>query len=270
MFYVVFLMATINLLTYTLGRISHCADAILSFANLSTQVGDVSDTVTNFAARWAQTPSGYDTLVAMTMDCDWVLAHLPVISSHKTGHHVYNKFSVARPQGLLIRCHRPECVQPISDRVVDRAVHLICRGCGSTARIPEWKNDQGTALRAAAIVKAVFPLGYYHVEWRQPKMARSTSLPLHTPPPTPIPMPPSLMPSSSKPSSSTTSLLIPPFHSLSRSRSTPAMRDTDGTPTPPPPSPHDPSPAPINRKRPQGEEARAPTKKKLKGAGPRE
>ena len=65
----------------------------------------------------------------------------------------------------------------------------------------------------------------------------------------PLPTPPPKLKASS--SSSSLYITVPPLNSaITRSRSTPAIRNQSATPTPPPQSPHEPSPTPSEGKRP--------------------
>jgi hypothetical protein len=231
---------------------SHCADAVLSFANNLTLVGDIASALTDFSTRWVQTPSDYDFLVAGTMSADWCLKHQPVLSRNGQGHFLYSKFNIGRPGGMLVMCHL-RCGKLVKSRDIGKVVQYTCTKCDSRCTTERILTDQETTLGRCALVKAEYPLRLYPAEWRLSKtnghvLPRSTSLPT-LPTSTPTSSTPKLTPSTSS-STLGGSLRIriparPP--AISRSRSNPGMNDGHGaTPTPPPPSPHEPSPTPSD------------------------
>ena len=256
-------------------------------------VGDVGTTITQFVTRWVQTPSNYDTLVATTMHKDWVHKHQPVISQHSTGHQLYDRFSVERPKGMPVVCHRRECKQIIQYRIHSDEVRMACPGCLSTTRIPKILPDRDNILSNVGIVRVEYPPRDYPAQWwfpqdgplnelarppaktiqietRRPKeknkappwfgyrpclkghlpvpfdhrssqMSCSISLnTLLTPTPTLQPVP----------SSSSLRVTVPPRNpAITRSQSTPSMRNQSATPTPPPQSPYEQSPTASEGKR---------------------
>lgn len=230
-----------------LEHISHCADAVLSLANLTTLVGFVSQAITEFAARWVQTPSGYDYLIATSMRTEWIHEHQPVISRHETGHHVYSKFSHERPEGKWIQCR--SCPhQIIGSRPKGNQLIILCPSCKSTALIDKWENERGTILYAHGIVKAPFPPGELNVSWRSPppkkpqvngphQLTQPGNASVHLPPQLarPVSSPePAFTPrpfSSSTPSSTSLRIVVPSLASITRMRSTPEMRDNSATPS---------------------------------------
>jgi len=218
------------------------------------------------------------------MPDDWVHEHQPVISRHSTGHQLYSKFSVERPRGMVVLCHRVECKQVLKFRINGIWVDMTCPGCKSTCRMRKHVTDDKTPLGKASIVRVQYPPPQFPTEWwlpkdgpiaellnaaavrpqtstRRPKNAQANLLPLlaNLPPPLAHPPPPQLIHSVSSrtstpavgvSSSSSTTIIIPPRNSqLARSRSAPAIRSISATPTPPPQSPHEPSPTPSEGKR---------------------
>ena len=131
-------------------------------------MGDISAPVTEFTTRWVQTSSDYDFLIASTLRREWVHDHQPVISRHKTGHQLYSKYNQDRPEGKVVWCNRCNG-QPIDSRLIGGLVHLRCKGCGYTGRIPHWKSPQDTTLGAAGIVRAEYPPRVCDVQWWSPK-----------------------------------------------------------------------------------------------------
>ena len=84
----------------------HEADAILSFAQDSTVVGDISTDVVKFALNWTTTRSDYDHLIARTFKDEWVEVHRPVISRGAEDHTLYTRHSYLLPDGVPLSCPR--------------------------------------------------------------------------------------------------------------------------------------------------------------------
>ena len=116
---------------YSLICISHCADAVLSLANISTVVSEVANTLTDLITYWVQTFSDYDILMGKVMKNEWGKVHMPIISrrghdptrytTYVSGqppapfpitptpgedddHIVYRQFSFTQPGGQLVLC----------------------------------------------------------------------------------------------------------------------------------------------------------------------
>lgn len=218
-------------------HISHCADAVLSFANKATVVSEVSATLLNFVAYWVQTQSDYDTLISKTMDKDWAENHKPVLSRRHhdpkryttffTGnqpvpiepppvqddHILYTKFSLGNPMGRYIDCPTGRCKQKLGNKQTKLGVRISCPVCLLRCTIPSFKTDRSDILCGKALVAVHFPIKRYPItKWDTPEDAKpllndyvlDPSSPKSTPAPSP---PPSPIPSHSK---SITALLSAP------------------------------------------------------------
>lgn len=258
-------------ITYLIGRISHCADAVLSFANRATVVGDIASGVNEFVTQWVQTLSDYDFLVATTMDRRWIDKHCPVFSRKVEGipvHTTYSGMTLGRPGGKVVVCHRM-CREEIliqGDKQRER-VDLRCSKCDSRCRVPMILPDNTTPLGARELFKTIYPPELFPVKWRlkftptvnptvNPNQgSRGSRSSLH--PPTVVAHSSSLPGSttSSTPFSSLPRLRVPgntmnQGRGVSRPRSAPGLRDSlSFSPTPPPASPHEPSPGPSTSDR---------------------
>lgn len=186
----------------------HCADAVLSLTNTTTLVGLVSGAITNFAALWTQTPSGYDFLVAEGLCKEFVVRHGAVISHQGGKHYSYSKYNSSRPGGALVLCHNRACTEPVIGRAQKgQRSHLVefkCPQCRSSCITPNVTTNQHTTLGRHAIVKTPYPLPQYPAEWTWPEdfkkswadsLAGAKDLPITVPPlPSASPLPPSLPP----------------------------------------------------------------------------
>jgi hypothetical protein len=179
-----FRLSLVHLTVYA----SHCADGVLSFANMSNLVGDIATVVMEFSSRWVQTPSDYDFLVADTMPAEWCQTNQPVLSRHGKGHSVYSKFSFGRPNGMLVLCHR-RCDKVVTSRDMGkgRRVQYKCEECGSRCTTARIQNDRTTNLGRRSIVKAEYPLALYPVEWKLEESESSLPTPAASMPPPPPP-----------------------------------------------------------------------------------
>lgn len=136
---------------------------MFSLANNTTIVGTVAPVVAEFAARWVQSPSGYDFLVASTVPVDWARAHMPVISTDGQ-HHMYTKFMFEEPWGKFIVC--PAGHQG-NFKTNSRATtwRVICKECGARGNVPRVELNSQTPLGRKGIVKAKFPQEQHAVAW---------------------------------------------------------------------------------------------------------
>ena len=146
----------------------HCADAVLSFANRKTLVGDVSPVLIDFTCGWIQTPSNYDVLVAKTMTPSWVAIHQPVISRHngtpKGEHTLFTEYGAGYPDGQIALCPK-RCGRPMVHKAGDTNVRVRCSECKTTARVPKFTTGRTTILAAVDIVPVPFPRPIFSVSW---------------------------------------------------------------------------------------------------------
>jgi hypothetical protein len=139
-------------------------DAVLSFGNLTNVVGNVMHMVTHFLTLWAQTPSDYDTLIAASIRSDWAARYLPIIS--RLGEHqLYTGFSVIRPEGKLVICHRNCGKEHLAWRVRNSFVKVICRSCQSECIIEKTHVDVRTILGSRSLVRVNFPQEQARTTW---------------------------------------------------------------------------------------------------------
>jgi hypothetical protein len=119
----------------------------------------------DFAARWVQSPSDYDFLIASTLKTSWVAAHGPVLSTHDHGHILYTRFSLSEPGGNVVVCHR-NCVRGLEYRPGKNNVTFTCQDCKSRCKTPIIKTDETTVLGREALINTVYPQAQYPTEWR--------------------------------------------------------------------------------------------------------
>lgn len=153
---------------------SHCADAVLSFANKTTVVGDIANTLSEFATAWTTTLSEYDTLFATTVRHDWARRHRPVLSRGNGLHYLYTGFHVTEPHGKLVRCHQMCGVEARSFTIKDKVVVIRCKRCRSTCTIDRVKPDRST-LGTQSIVKVAYPPDQVRVLWKFDDPRRQTT-----------------------------------------------------------------------------------------------
>ena len=158
---------------------------MLSLANETTVVGDVSGTLLDFIAHWVQTPSDYEFIIAKTISKDWAKKHMPVLSRHghdptrytvfnpwacevpvpmipqdkrdeQDDHILYTKFNIGQPVGKIVLCHLM-CGQEIENRQGKLYIRLICKGCGSRCSIGQFKTDRTMVLGRRELVAVKYP-----------------------------------------------------------------------------------------------------------------
>lgn len=134
-------------------------------SNTTTVVGDVASPIADFAARWVQSPSDYDFLVASTLKTSWVAARGPVLSTHEHGHTLYTQFSLSEPGGDIVVCHR-NCLRKLVCRPSKNNVCFTCNDCGSRCKTPIIMTDKTTVLGREALINTVYPQAQYPTEWR--------------------------------------------------------------------------------------------------------
>ncbi|KAF9781086.1 hypothetical protein BJ322DRAFT_1023203 [Thelephora terrestris] len=259
----------------------HCADAVFSLANIVTLVGEVAADLTRFVALWVQTPSGYDFLISRAFDGRWCNDHRPVISRKVDGHIAYDMFSLERPGGQVVLCHR-NCGQLLKYRPKGSKVRFSCPGCGSSTTTPKITSDRATCLGRRDIVKAPFPPKQFPTEWklgtpnegtdgRAPEIARSRSLPIPSISilPTPTFQPPTRtltpLPTSRPVLSASTSMPSPRL--IIKVPARPRVTSSNSpTPTPPPLSPNEPSSSTsdLRKRSPAGETGTMTLRKRAK------
>ena len=170
---------------------------MLSLANETTVVGDVSGTLLDFIAHWVQTPSDYEFIIAKTISKDWAKKHMPVLSRHghdptrytvfnpwacevpvpmipqdkrdeQDDHILYTKFNIGQPVGKIVLCHLM-CGQEIENRQGKLYIRLICKGCGSRCSIGQFKTDRTMVLGRRELVAVKYPQDQHPAEWKLPK-----------------------------------------------------------------------------------------------------
>jgi len=144
-----------------LTDIRHCADAVLSLANDSTVVGEVATGLADFAARWVQSPSSYNLLVANQLKRDWVTAHRPVLSTKPDTHILYTGFSYLEPRGQFVVCPGGCC--DLRYRSNKNTIRIICDPCRLRCSIHKtvFHVDSATPLGRVSILKVSFPQTQY-------------------------------------------------------------------------------------------------------------
>lgn len=186
--------------------------------------------VAEFVARWVQSPSGYDFLVASTVPVDWARSHMPVISTAGQ-HHTYVRFRFEEPWGKFIVCpkgHRGDF--KISSRATSWRV--ICRGCGARSNVPRVELDSQQPLGRKAFVKTEFPVKQHVVAWQLGPTTDGED------PPPLLPQPCPALAASFKPAPSpSTSVTVAPVEEQTpaapvRSRATGEMPRTTSLPVP--------------------------------------
>ena len=221
----------------------HCADAVLSLSNHATVVSQVALPLVNFCTRWAQSPSGFDFLVASTMPTNWVEVHKPVLSTRTRGHTVYTKFSFAEPFGKIVLCHRM-CTGQLRAKAGKTNTKITCMTCGSTCSVPKFTTDRTTTLGRESMVKFVYPQEQYPTEWKLPEPGSKFTQAVH---PTTLPaqnspvVTPSLeniqvpIPPAQEPPVTTLPVQMPPIATPPVQRSQAATRSSQKSrPVPPP------------------------------------
>ena len=179
---------TCSLYCYTSGRSHrsprHRAEAILSFANKTTVVSQITAKLLDFAVHWTQTPSDYDVLVAKTMTAEWAQMHLPVLSQGGE-HHLYTAYSHIEPEGKPVICHSSGC--GVENRVWEMlrpgTCRIRCLECRSTAvakRIAEL--DTKTVLGRREFLKVHYPLEPARLQWRYNEVQTHLDAPIPMPP----------------------------------------------------------------------------------------
>ena len=158
------------------------ADAILSFANEFTVVGDISADVVKFILGWVTSRSDYDTLVAASFNADFASQHRPVISRQDNVHTLYTGHSLVEPQGHLICCvrkvkGRPHDRRHLVPRIRKTKVVITCKykGCTSTCEVAPWELDRSTPLGHKNIVKVAFLQEELDVRWTHPESNKLSS-----------------------------------------------------------------------------------------------
>jgi hypothetical protein len=270
---------------------SHCADAVISLANQSTIVARVSSTLVEFMARWTQSPSGYDFLVASTIDRDWAAEHQPVISRHRYGHSLYTRFRLEEPGGRILRCPTHGRQSLRSRSASKHTMRIICDvdACRYRCTIPKASEGIDNILRTKGLVRTEFPQLQYTTTWtwyseaedditqRERHRTTSNSTPsawgtLSIPstylrPPSPITRTSSSPAFGSMPPPSSNTIRVPPPPSAStmhRSRSASAINDRrSSVAETPPPTPTNPG-RELPRKRPTTRDGQGEPKRKRK------
>ena len=164
-------------LTCAYPSLSHCADAVLSLANTSTVVANVSSTVAELIAGWAQTRAGYDLLFARVVWSDWATRHRPVLSTGRDTHTLYTGVTLTEPDGLTTKCHQGCGVENQVVDVEGGKVEIVCNGCGSFTRFKRAKPKTSSVLDRVSLLKTTYPQGPAPVEWK----IRTQTTPGHAP-----------------------------------------------------------------------------------------
>ena len=147
-------------------------------------IGDVAATVAKFVARWVQSPSGHDFLVASTIPSDWARLHMPVISKGGT-HSLYTKYHQMEPNGQLVKCHRMCCGGMRLDSR-SKTLRIICSTCNSRCPIPRVQLDPAKPLGHKYLIKTEFPRVLFPTQWECGPLT-GPEKPLQPPPdPSPI------------------------------------------------------------------------------------
>ena len=184
---------------------SHCADAVLSFANKTTIVGDIAPTLLSLISNWVETCSDYETLMAKSVSSTWANNHLPVLSGRghdpsryskfsKDGqevandtsdgddHILYTRFNLGQPRGKTIKCHGG-CDKGITSKQTKGGVRVECKGCKSRSMVPAFKTSTTTLLGKRGLVAVAYPQDQYPT----PNWKLSQAGPPNPTPPTPAP-----------------------------------------------------------------------------------
>jgi hypothetical protein len=207
----------------------HCADAVLSLADKATIDREAVSTLTEFIARWIQSPSGYDSIFALTIPADWARIHKPVLSTRAQGHIQYCQFNIGEPNGQVILCPWM-CKQPVNAKVGKTYVRQRCLGCGVRCSTPKVTSDRSTLLGRCGLVKTPYPREQYKAEWEPftASLTPHTTLPLPSPNPSCSSLPPAPF-----------KIRIPP---IARSQSPPRLDDhRRAVAMIPPPTPQQPA-----------------------------
>ena len=160
--------------------------------------------LTEFAMRWAQTPSDYEVLIARTIPPNWAGKHLPVLS--RDGRHtLYTSFHATEPGGRVVRCHNRDC--GIENRVwfvKGNMVKMTCQQCSSTCSFKTPTLDNRTLLGSHGLIAVKYPQDQALPTWTihsgeasvkpqehgrtvHPKRTTGASMALPVPPPAPSP-----------------------------------------------------------------------------------
>lgn len=137
---------------------------MLSLAAATNIVGDVASTIAEFAARWAQSFSEYDSIFASLIPNDWAKAHKPVLSRADGSHTLYTKFDVTHPGGKLVLCHI-RCEHPLRSHLRGKIVIQECTKCGAKCHTPFIPTDRFTILGSREMIKVPFPEEIYPAHW---------------------------------------------------------------------------------------------------------
>jgi hypothetical protein len=161
-------------------------------------VSRVATTLIEFASRWIQSPSGYDFLIASTMNPNWVTIHQPVISSQGS-HTLYTEHNMSQPLGKLVICPL-RCGARLGWKIVKNGVNFNCPNCKSSCKTIKDKSDARTLLGRCGLRKTIYPQPQFNAEWKVKKDNITSSTPTSTKFPEAVTRSTSLpQPSTSKP-----------------------------------------------------------------------
>jgi hypothetical protein len=152
-----------------LHTLRHCADAIISFADNSNVVGQISTRAADFCSRWIQSATNdYDVIVASVFPPDWAMVHKPVISTREEGHMLYTKARPSEPDGMIVLCHR-QCEALLDADPRGSTVRFTCTDCGSRCSTPLVNPNTRTILGSRGLIKVPYPRIIYPTEWKLPE-----------------------------------------------------------------------------------------------------
>lgn len=245
---------------YQLTHISHCADAVLSFATNTTITSEVAPVLLPLISDWVQTSSDYDVLIAKSVQAGWAHRNHPVLSrrghdpsrytkftsteephvmaSGKDDHILYTRFDLGQPGGRIVRCFRG-CEKGIGAKPGKNTVRIKCDGCKYRTTIPAFRSSTETTLGRFSLVAVAYPQELYPTPHWNPTntendQAGPSMLTPAPPPATPTPPPERSTCTSQEPvpppSPPLQSTLRPPrLDPMVRSISLPSMTSTEST-----------------------------------------
>ena len=182
-------------------------DAILSFAQKATVVGEMALDIKKFAVSWACTYSDYDVLIANSFNAAWAWQHRPVLSRGLTSHWLYSGHNYLEPEGLPVACYMQHPRMYLQKNVQKDTVSFKClyNQCGVVGEIDRFETSRATLLGRTQIVKVAFdPKSRFpRIRWTGqplvPRVAESDPTPLPVvnasliksspPPPPAVPVP---------------------------------------------------------------------------------
>ena len=132
----------------------------------------------HFCTWWAQSPSRFNSLIALMMQSEWVEAHKLVLLTWTHRHALYMRFGFAELYGKIILCHQM-CKGKRHSKAENSTTKITCMMCGSRWTVLKVMTDCMTTLGHHMMVKVLYPQGQYATEWKLPQPSSKFMQALH-------------------------------------------------------------------------------------------